>query len=349
MKPSFRHPYLQVKLQNSISVRGLYNTGADISCISLKVFRQLSPQIRPKKLDGGNLPKFKSAGGQIMPVHGKYQFKAQIGTKVIRHEFYVIPELNEPLILGIDFIQQHQLWYCPKNRSFDWEGQPNWGAGHLKVCNAMTIPPLSVAFIKVAVRTEGGAPPGEGNLCLANIASAQHPLVTGGPYLVSPDALGQVTVAVKNCTPVELELSRNDFIGNLENVTGCETHELNPAYVQAVARVTNKQSTEKLTTEKRQFIEKFDLGQTDTLMHEIALKTEEPIYVKQFKIPDAHRQEVERHVLEWLKLGVIQPARSRYNSPIFAVMKKDGGGEISARLSCVKQSVLHRQVLYERR
>ncbi len=30
-------------------------------------------------------------------------------------------------------------------------------------------------------------------------------------------------------------------------------------------------------------------------------------------------------MLEWLKLGVIQPARSRYNSPIFAVMKKDGG------------------------
>ncbi len=41
------------------------------------------------------------------------------------------------------------------------------------------------------------------------------------------------------------------------------------------------------------------------------------------KIPDAHRQEVEHHVLEWLKLGVIQPARSRYNSPIFAVMKNN--------------------------
>jgi hypothetical protein len=47
--------------------------------------------------------------------------------------------------------------------------------------------------------------------------------------------------------------------------------------------------------------------------------------VKQLKIPDAHRQEFERHVLEWLKLGVIQPAHSRYNSLIFAVMKKDGG------------------------
>jgi hypothetical protein len=191
-------------------------------------------------------------------------------------------------------------------------------------------------------------------LCLANIASAQHPLVTGGPYLVSPDTLGQVTVAVKNCAPTELELSRNDFIGTLENVTGCETRELNPAYIQAVASALTKKSTEKLSPQKRQFIEKtvnlnvpdqfreqylkvilknheavsqnkFDLGRTDTLMHEIALKTSEPIYVKQFKIPDEHRQEVERHVLEWLKLGVIQPARSRYNSPIFAVMKKDGG------------------------
>ncbi len=141
-------------MQNSASVRGLYNTGADISCISLKVFRQIQPQNRPKKLEGGILPKFKSAGGQILPVHGKCQFKAQIGTKAIAHEFYIIPELNNLLILGIDFIQQHQLWYCPKNWSFAWEGQPNWGAGHLKVCSVVTIPPLSVAFVKVAVRTE---------------------------------------------------------------------------------------------------------------------------------------------------------------------------------------------------
>ena len=188
-------------------MRGLYDTGADISCLSLKVFRQIPPQLRPKKIEQSLLPKFKSAGGETLPVHGKYRLKAHIGTKEIQHEFYVIPELNEPLILGIDFIQQHQLWYCPKNRSFAWEGQPNWGTGHLKVCSAVTIAPLSVAFIKVAIRTEGGAPPGEGNLCLANIASSEHPLVTGGPYLVTPDSLGQVTVAVKNCAPTELELA----------------------------------------------------------------------------------------------------------------------------------------------
>jgi hypothetical protein len=60
------------------------------------VFWEIQPQNRPKKLEGGILAKFKSASGQILPVHGKYQFKAQIGTKAIEHEFFVIPELNEP-------------------------------------------------------------------------------------------------------------------------------------------------------------------------------------------------------------------------------------------------------------
>jgi hypothetical protein len=171
---------------------------------------------------------------------------------------------------------------------------------------------------------------------------------------VQPNSQGQVTVAVKNCSPVDLELQRNDFIGSVENVKECETREINPAYLNAIAKQRdNARPRQTFSAKKRQFIEqnvklnvpeqfrqkylnfllknheaisqdKFDLGRTDTLMHEILLKTQEPIYIKQFKIPDAHCKEVEKHVLEWLKLGVIQPAHSRYNSPIFAVMKKDG-------------------------
>ena len=353
LKPTFRRPYLTVNLQNCLAIKGLYDTGADISCLSEKFFRQLPPHHRPTKLQTEALPKFKTAGGQPLKVRGRYNFRVRIGTKFLQHEFYVISDLNEPLILGIDFIQKHQLWYCPKNRSFAWEGQPNWGQGHLKVAAATSIPPLSVAFIRATVRTEGGALP-EGTLCIANITSHTHPLVTGGPYLVQPDNLGQITIAVKNCSPVDLELERNDFIGQVENVQDCETREINPAYLQAIAQQQRRlRPHQKLSERKRKFIlenvklqvpeqfqqqylevllrhheaiseDKFDLGRTDTLMHEIALKTQEPIYVKQFKIPDAHRKEVESHVLEWLKLGVIQPARSRYNSPIFAVMKKDG-------------------------
>jgi len=110
--------------------------------MSEKVFWQLPLNAKPKKIDSDKPQKFKSAGEEPLPVRGLYEFNLRIGDKILAHQFYVIPELNEPLILGIDFIQKHQLWYCPKNRSFVWEGQPNWGQGHLKVCNATVIPPL---------------------------------------------------------------------------------------------------------------------------------------------------------------------------------------------------------------
>jgi hypothetical protein len=54
------------------------------------------------------------------------------------------------------------------------------------------------------------------------------------------------------------------------------------------------------------------------------MKTEEPIYVKQFKIPEAHHHYLQEQVREWLRLRIIQPSRSRYNSPVFLVEKKDG-------------------------
>ncbi len=77
----------------------------------------------------------------------QYNFAFTLNGKQIEHPCYVIPDLNEPLILGIDFIQHHQLWYCPKSKSFAWESQPNWGQGHLKICTATVVPPLSVAYI----------------------------------------------------------------------------------------------------------------------------------------------------------------------------------------------------------
>ena len=70
---------------------------------------------------------------------------------------------------------------------------------------------------------------------------------------------------------------------------------------------------------------KHDIGLCTWLMHDNELKTKEPIHVKQFKIPEAHMSDVKTQLTEWLKLGVVEPCRSKYNSPIFVVSKKDGG------------------------
>jgi len=61
------------------------------------------------------------------------------------------------------------------------------------------------------------------------------------------------------------------------------------------------------------------------LLHDNELKSKEPIFVKQFRIPNAYQDKVEKHVQEWLKLGVVEPAWSKFNSPLFAVLKKNRG------------------------
>jgi hypothetical protein len=114
LKPSFHHPYLWVNVQNALKVRGLYDTGADISCMSEKIFRQIPPQNRPQRLDMTKSPNFCSAGGQPLPVKGLYEFAFTINSKLIRHQCYIIPELNEPLILGIDLSNNTSYGIAPK-------------------------------------------------------------------------------------------------------------------------------------------------------------------------------------------------------------------------------------------
>ena len=71
--------------------------------------------------------------------------------------------------------------------------------------------------------------------------------------------------------------------------------------------------------------DKFDLGRMNVMSHEIRLKDREPVYVKQFRIPETHRSIILEHLQNWLKLGVVSPSKSHYNSPIFCVPKKSGG------------------------
>jgi hypothetical protein len=76
---------------------------------------------------------------------------------------------------------------------------------------------------------------------------------------------------------------------------------------------------------------KMDLGMAPNTTHTINLKDDEPQYTKQFTIPVAHMDMIKTNVREWLKLGIIESAKSPYNAPIFCVPKKSGLG---LRLVC---------------
>jgi hypothetical protein len=70
---------------------------------------------------------------------------------------------------------------------------------------------------------------------------------------------------------------------------------------------------------------KYNLGKCSTAMHYIELKSETLIYIKQFQIHEDQQEAVQLHVEELLKLGVVRPSNSKFNSPMFVVAKKNGG------------------------
>jgi hypothetical protein len=73
-------------------------------------------------------------------------------------------------------------------------------------------------------------------------------------------------------------------------------------------------------------VDKFDLGRAKNFTHKIYLKDNDPVYQKQFKIPEAHQSFMEATLDEWLKFGVVKQMNSLYNSPLFCVPKnKDKG------------------------
>ncbi len=71
---------------------------------------------------------------------------------------------------------------------------------------------------------------------------------------------------------------------------------------------------------------KMDLGRAKNFTHKIHLKDKNPVYHKQFKIPEAHQNFIETTLDEWLKLGVVKRSNSLNNSPLFCVPKKQGQG-----------------------
>jgi len=69
-------------------------------------------------------------------------------------------------------------------------------------------------------------------------------------------------------------------------------------------------------------MDKYDLGLAKDFTHRIHLKDDQPIFRKQFNLPEAHTQFTRQSLVEWLKLGVVWKSNSPYNLPIFCVPKK---------------------------
>ncbi|KAL0199491.1 hypothetical protein M9458_008031, partial [Cirrhinus mrigala] len=65
-------------------------------------------------------------------------------------------------------------------------------------------------------------------------------------------------------------------------------------------------------------------GQTNVITHEIRTPPGVIIRQRPYRVPEARRQAIEEEIQQMLKLGVIEPSRSPWSSPVVMVPKPDG-------------------------
>ena len=335
----------------------LFDTGASRTCMPEKTFRKMfSPGNRPSPLPRKETDyELKDAGGNDLGLLGTYLLTFNIRGRSVQHEVVVLKNLTDS-ILGADFMHRHHLSYDAYARQYIWADEPRkWTNAIFSASERTFIPALQTKVVKINTLNDQAQPCSEDSNAIAFI-SAQNPYLSNQPGLVKFNQQGKSFIRIQNCAPFDINIERNEKLGFLENCPEIsEMSELNNEFMDKI--LSNSQITPdtKLSFEERKTriykdanIEvpeeykekyyklltkysdlfsdtKYDLGRATHFFHKIHLKDKEPVYRKQFKIPDAHKPFLEENITEWLKLGVIQRSQSLYNSPVFCVPKKDGG------------------------
>ena len=332
-------------------VTGLYDTGAQCSIISDETFRRIPVAKRPSPIPGPTA-KLTSVNGKPLNVRGLYPITFDILGREVTHHFYVVRQLKSPVLLGVDFINKHNLSYDAASRSLFFPGptvasvETKWTEGSIVLANAVTLKPHTSINVQARIMLNPTTLAPTNRTFLLKPYSSKYP-ITADDGVVHNNDRGLCRFLLTNSSTEELSLPQNTWLGTAEpidpkEVASIELEEADPP------RSTPALATA-ATPDKRKYLEqskvylktspqfqslilknhdifsfgKTDIGRTKAMSHSIELTSKEPKFIKQFRIPLSHKTVIMEHLKNWLKLKIVSPSKSKYNSPIFCVLKKD--------------------------
>jgi hypothetical protein len=319
----------------------LYDTGANPNCLRRDAFAEAKAAgavLRPLPRDAVDIS---SASRHTIVNDGTFMVRCVVMGRLADLPFVVCSKLASKVILGAQAAQQLGLGYNPIDNTVIFfkqtDGSPNPKAT-LSVCaaKAVTLLPGQATRVELAVACDATPTPAtefistiqdlsfiaktnqdaRAQVVLVNTTACPVPIPRGallaiGTPLPPRQQRGQPTRArrPRENRPLTPEVARaiDDAVRHLPAYRAHPLRQLLLRFQDVISR------------------DKFDLGRCDLLTHRITLTEDTPVFRKQFPIPSAHISVIREHVEAWLRHGIIEPARSEFNSAIFCVPKKDGG------------------------
>jgi len=214
-------------------------------------------------------------------------------------------------ILSIDFLQKHQLHFNQNTQQTSFLQTPSKA---IFATRNFTLPPLATTLVQArsfkAINKEQNY--------IADIGVPNHPLISGPSTWVTFDENNHCTIQLQNCAPREVSIETGDMLGiaHTEAMTPIPLDDDSIATICDQIHLWLRKSRRKHRPEmikKRCNIgvleayralyintlfrhqaaismDKYDLGLAKDFAHRIHLKDNEPIFRKQFNLPQAHNQ-----------------------------------------------------------
>ena len=355
VQPTAARPHISIRIDHH-TIDALYDTGAAPNCLHPQVAELARAQGAVLGQVGTQVIRT-AAGNQTTP-QPVYAVRVQVGGRSYTGPFTIVPNLTSPVILGMNAIRTLGLAYSPSKNSFHFERPLHGKASAAKESvqtKTITVYPAKQQCIE---------PYRKKTVLLTAVTVSKEPVtncelvasINGADVLVRTDNNGHFSICMSNISPQQLTYARTDPLGYAEveanfdmlgsvteeSMAGlgalCGESEHNSIEVQKQFMLDVQQATSHLEPATQRRLQdiltrrqdciskhKFDLGLTKILAHKIELTNTTPVYHRQFPIPMEHAPVIKDHVEKWLAMGIVEPAQSPYNSPIFCVKKKTGG------------------------
>lgn len=339
MKSSLDTISLSIDSRNARKLKFLIDTGAEISVIRSS---SLTPGVEYQLHEGVEI---KGISNTVMKTEGTLDLKLFTDTHETSHTFHVLGknlEMQYDAILGKDFLEEREsvIDYCARKIIMNNEVVVNFDPRPSEIraepCK-LTLKARTENVVRVPTTSKGFGLISKSELLPGvYLASSLTREVNGGCVTsIINTTETDVTVELPCVDLEDLDSGEGALTLTFTAVAGSDCR---------LSRLRDQLRLKHLNSEERAFLlaicEEYNdifhltgdkLTSTSTIEHAIPTPTVNPhraVNVKPYRIPEVHKDEVQRQTEQMLADGIIQHSTSPWNSPILVVPKKpDASGK----------------------